>query len=106
MRLAVYKQWYSKGFLLLQDHLERLPVWSDYLVVELRPPTQEERRQELRWVPYYGWASVKRDPDQRMEIPADQKGPESDLLVPLPAGKAREILGQRAQITFQTFDWS
>ena len=69
LRLAVYKQWYSKGFLLLRDHLERLPLWSDYLVVELRRPPMAELADAIPWVPYYSWASLKRDPDTIMDIP-------------------------------------
>lgn len=106
LRLAVYKQWYSRGFLLLQDHLERLPLWSDYLVVQLVPPTDAQLQQGLRFAPYYTWASVKRDPDQPMEIPFHQKGVELDLAVPLPHGKAAEVMGERAHITFRTSNWS
>ncbi len=107
VRLAVYKQWYSNGFLLLRDHLERLPLWSDYLVVELRRPPMAEFAQAIPWVPYYSWASVKRDPDTIMDIPDDQAGGEElDLVVRMPAGKAAEVLGPNAHITFKTFSWS
>jgi hypothetical protein len=106
LRLAVYKQWYSKGFLLLRDHLERLPLWSDYLIVELRTPADLQQGQEVRFAPYFTWGSVRQEPDQPMKIPPNQSGPELDLIVPMPAGKALEILGAKAEITFQTFKWS
>jgi hypothetical protein len=105
VRMAVYKQWYSKGFLLLRDHLERLPLWSDYLVVELRAP-MPELQSAIPWVPYYSWASVKRDPDQLMDIPEDQPGPELELVVPLPGGKTVDVLGPNARIMFKTYGWS
>jgi hypothetical protein len=106
MRLAVYKQWYRKGFLLLRDHLERLPLWSDYIVIELRPPNTEQADQGLRYVAFYSWASIKRNPDQMMTIPPGQNGPELDLIVPLLEGKPKEVLGSQARITLQTFNWN
>ena len=66
-----------------------------------------EFAQAIPWVPYYSWASVKRDPDTIMDIPDDQAGGEElDLVVPLPAGKAAEVLGPKAHVTFKTFSWS
>jgi hypothetical protein len=61
----------------------------------------------IPWVPYYSWASVKRDPDTIMDVPEDQPvSDEVDLVVPVPAGKALEVLGPKAHITFKTFSWS
>ena len=108
IRLAVYKQWYKKGFLLLSDHMERLPLWSDYLIVELRPPVPgDPAHAGKRYIPFYSWASESTTPDKEMMRKAnDQNGKEVDLIVPIPAEKAKPILGPNSHITFQTFDWS
>jgi hypothetical protein len=105
LRIAVYKQKYRKGFLLMQDHLERLPLWSDYLVVELRRAVDGQRT-DLLYIPHYTWSSQSGEPALEMSIPDGQTGAELDLLVPLPDGKAREVLGGKAHIIFQTFDWN
>ena len=36
-------QKFEQGFLSLRDHIERLPVWSDYLIAELRPSESPDR---------------------------------------------------------------
>ena len=105
LRIAVYKQKYRKGFLLMQDHLERLPLWSDYLVVELRRAVDGQRT-DLLYIPHYTWSSQSSEPALEMSIPDGQTGAELDLLVPVPDGKAREVLGSKAHILFQTFDWN
>jgi PGAP1-like protein len=102
LRLAVYKQKYKKNFLLLRDHLERLPLWSDYLIVGLTPSDTEE----IRYKPSYSWASISQTPDQPMKIPEQNSNAEFDVFVPMPEGKAQAVLGSKAQVTFQTFDWS
>ena len=98
VRLAVYSQRFERGFLSLTDHIERLPVWSDYLIVELRPSTQ------YAWTAFYSWASDSREPQTPIEI-VDVSATEVDAIAKLPA-RGAAALGADAKIRFRTNRWS
>jgi hypothetical protein len=100
LRMAVFKQQYRKGIFMFRDHIERLPVWSDYLVVSAKPsPSGDGPFYEAK----YSWASKTIEPEQAMElVPASPV--QLDALVPLPE-RGRSVLGPNARIRFETTDW-
>ena len=101
LRIAIFKQQYRKGIFMFGEHIERLPVWSDYLVVSAKPsPSGDGPFYEAR----YSWASKTINPDSPMElVPA---GPaQLDALVPLP-DRGRRVLGPNARVRFETTDWA
>ena len=100
LRIAVFKQLYVKGIFLFKDHIERLPVWSDYLVVNARPsPSGEGPFYEAK----YSWASQSITPTH--DVTLEPKGKtQLDALVPLPE-RGRSVLGPQARIRFETTDW-
>lgn len=100
LRIAVFKQEYRKGIFLFRDHIERLPVWSDYLVVEAKPsPSGEGPFYEAR----YAWASRTITPDQQVTL--EQASPvQLDAVVPLPE-RGLQVLGAAAKVRFETIDW-
>jgi hypothetical protein len=103
LRIALFVQRYQEGFLLFGDHLERLPLWSDYLVVELR-----ERLEHGGMAPYdvrYAWASDSIEPNTPMPISRGENGA-TILLVPLLPGKAQSLLGSDAVTRFEASAWN
>jgi hypothetical protein len=92
--LSLYRQTYRKGFLQLSEHVERLPLWSDYVVIDI--PLADNAP------PKYSWLSNSRDPNTPMT--SHPNGKETDYIVPLP-DRARASLGDNAKITFETSDW-
>ena len=100
VRLAVFSQTFERGFLSLRDHIERLPVWSDYMIVELRPSTSTDRL----WDAFYAWASDSHEPHTQLEI-IDVSENEVDAIARLPA-HGLTALGSDARITFRTYPWS
>ena len=100
LRIGVYKQSYRRGIFLFGEHIERLPVWSDYLVVSAKPSASGDG-------PYYealySWASDSIDPGVPFE--QQQASPtQLDAIVRLPA-RAQPVLGSKARIRFETTDW-
>jgi hypothetical protein len=101
LRLAVFKQHYRKGIFLFRDHIERLPVWSDYLVVEATPsPSGDGPFYEAR----YAWASRTIAPDTEMQL-VQASAVQLDALVPLPE-RGLGVLGANAKVRFETTDWA
>jgi hypothetical protein len=79
---------------MLSDHVERLPLWSDYVVIDI-PLTDKD-------VPKYCWLTDSREPNTPMT--SHPNGKDTDYIVPLP-DRARTYLGGKANITFETSDW-
>lgn len=99
LRIAVFKQLYVKGIFLFRDHIERLPVWSDYLVVTAKPsPSGEGPFYEAT----YSWASQSIMPTTPVTI--EDRTTSTDAVVPLP-DRGRSVLGPEARIRFETTDW-
>jgi hypothetical protein len=99
VRIAVYSQKFEHGFLSLRDHIERLPVWSDYLIVELRVSEGQ-----FPWNPFYSWASINREPGNALEI-VNVSTDEYDAIAPLPP-QGQAALGSEANVRFRTFPWA
>jgi hypothetical protein len=100
LRLGVYQQTYEKGRFLIGEHMERLPVWSDYLVVNTTP---SKSGQGPSYTATYSWASASIDPKTRLVTSAEGADQEN-AVVPLPA-RGQSVLGRRASIRFETTDW-
>jgi hypothetical protein len=103
IRLGLYKQVFEEGGLFTADHIEHLPVWSDYLVIEMRPTTSST---DVLYNAFYTWASEGREPDHQLEYtsPSDTQ---TDAFVPLPErGRRDEALGMTARLKFETVYWS
>jgi hypothetical protein len=100
LRIAVFKQEYKKGIFLFRDHIERLPQWSDYLVVKATPsPSGDGPFYEG----IYSWASNSVDP--MTPVVLEQASPvQLDALVDLP-DRGRAVLGPKARVRFETTDW-
>jgi hypothetical protein len=96
IRLAVFKQTFRNGLLVFGDHLERLPLWSDYLVVSLKPTGSPGK---ASYGGLYSWASVDIEPN--ISLPAGSEKDGNLLLdVPLPKGKAQDLFGTKSKVTF------
>jgi hypothetical protein len=100
LRLGVYKQSYRRGVFIFGEHMERLPVWSDYVVVSAKPSPSGDG-------PYYdaiySWASDSIEPNKPVDLQliSDRQ---LDALIPLPP-RARSVLGPNARLRFETTDW-
>ena len=100
VRLAVYSQKFEQGFLSLRDHIERLPVWSDYLIAELRPSDSPGHG----WDAFYSWASDSHEPQTPLDV-VDVSEDEVDAIATLPA-HGQAALGGNAKIRFRTYPWT
>jgi hypothetical protein len=101
IRLAVFKQTFRNGLLIFGDHLERLPLWSDYLIVALKPKLSEGR---VSYDGFYNWASIDAEPKVPMPAGSLSNGV-TTVSVPLPDGKARDLFGANAKVTFAASQW-
>jgi triacylglycerol esterase/lipase EstA (alpha/beta hydrolase family) len=102
VRVAVYSKTFEHGFLSLTNHVERLPLWSDYMIAELRPSTGGTYRYEG----YFQWASLSVDPDKMTKMDTQQMPAGTvDGFVPLP-DRGRQVLGKNARIRLETSNWS
>ena len=103
IRIGLYKQVFAEGGLFTAEHIEHLPIWSDYLIMELRPASKSH---EVLYDAFYTWASENREPTRELEYvsPSDTQ---TDAFVPLPARARRDdVLGMNAGLKFETFYWS
>jgi hypothetical protein len=101
VRLAVFEQRFRRRFLIFGEHIERLPLWSDHLVVELRArPAGSDPKYDA----FYSWASERREPETKMDLEVISPI-RKDASIPLPA-RARAVLGNSAKIRFEASDWN
>jgi pimeloyl-ACP methyl ester carboxylesterase len=100
-RVGVYRQVFQKGILFMEDHLECLPTWSDYLIVDIRLAAKGSK---TRYDTRYRWASEGNVDMHELEI-QNPSQPRSYSFAPL-LERGRQILGQRARIRFDSSDWS
>jgi len=102
VRLAVYSKTFEQGFLSLTNHVERLPLWSDYMIAELRPSNGGD----YRYDGYFQWASLSVDPGKMTKMDTEETPAGTvDGLVPLPE-RGQRVLGEKARIRLATSDWS
>lgn len=100
IRLALHRQTFKDGFVLIGDHIERLPVWSDQLIVDLSDdPKQPGGINKLS----YSWNSESPDPTTPMG-PVSEGADPLVFKVPLPQ-RARAFLGPGANVSFQASSW-
>ena len=103
LRLAVFCRKFKEGFLMFRDHIERLPLWSDRVILEIVPaPPGAEARYSAR----YSWVSQNLEPVTSVELDAtDVKDDgQMDVFIDLPP-RAREILSENARLRFETSTW-
>ena len=103
IRIGVYSKTFDHGFLSLADHVERLPLWSDYLIAELRPSRPGS---PYRYEGFFTWASSSVDSKDMIAMKTEEStGGTVDGLVPLP-DRGKRVLGDKAQIRLETSNWS
>jgi hypothetical protein len=118
IRLAVYKQIYKEGFLIFGDHLERLPMWSDYLIIELKASKIEREISSsgsataaslaVTYEARYSWASESSEPTNPFEQNQVDTGNSQSTWswrAPLIGPKFGEVVGRSAAILFQGYPW-
>jgi hypothetical protein len=102
IRIALYKQQYEKGFLVFQDHIERLPLWSDSLIIQL-----QQLGNEAAYEAKYSWNSENSEPITPMSISPERAGAEDSFYARLPTNpKASNLLGEQAVVKFTTSAWN
>ena len=120
IRIALFEQRYSSGMLLFGEHIERLPVWSDYLVIEVRALDSESRivtrkmrgaadPTTIHYEAKYCWASLSGEPVLAFESSNGEtsRGVHvNSWKAPLLAGKATEALGPDAAVLIEVDRWS
>jgi hypothetical protein len=102
LRVAVHQQDFKHGFASLTHHLDRLPLWSDYLVVELSP---KQNGAQPGYKVSANWLSEGQDApfrEARAEPAADGR---IDYVVPV-LPRASEVLGPHAAIRLETSAWA
>jgi hypothetical protein len=107
MRLAIHLERFRDGWLVFTDHIERLPLWTDYLVVELH--VSEESPED-----YQIWAKwLSENPGSAhlgsggfTKVDAFGFGDsEADFVIKLPEA-ALKLFGPEAAIRLETFFWN
>ncbi|HEX8523073.1 MAG TPA: alpha/beta hydrolase [Tepidisphaeraceae bacterium] len=106
LRLGCYKQLHRKGFLNLSDHIERLPAWNDYLIIDLTIATEQQRKDTGQiFTARYTWHSQGDQPNTEMKPADKQSRPgEVHLTADLPLA-AQSVFGKLARIRFETSHW-
>ncbi|RXH55775.1 hypothetical protein [Granulicella sibirica] len=99
--LAVHEQEYKDGHPIMAGHLEQLPLWSDYLIVEIELQAQDA---ELSYTARYAWASESRAPNRVLELTLSKDRTRADGSILLPP-RASGVLGPTARLHLATFDW-
>jgi hypothetical protein len=102
IRIALYKQQYQKGFLVFQDHMERLPLWSDSLIIQLL------QTGDGSYEATYCWNSENSDPITPMRVMFENtEMAGSSFYANLPMNpKASNLLGEKTVMKFATTSWS
>jgi triacylglycerol esterase/lipase EstA (alpha/beta hydrolase family) len=102
VRLALYSKTFEQGFLSLTNHVERLPLWSDYMIAELRPASAGA----YRYDGFFQWASQSVDSDTMTKMETEETTAGTvDAFVPLPE-RGRQVLGKNVRIRLATSNWS
>jgi pimeloyl-ACP methyl ester carboxylesterase len=99
LRLGLYRQTFRRGVLFTADHIEHLPLWSDYLILDLKPIEGQDVLYDVK----YGWSSDDREPTQPMAFEPVSDS-QADSYVDLPE-RGRRYLGPNARMKFRTFYW-
>ncbi len=95
--LAIHSFKEKEGWFFCSDTLEQVPLWGDYLIVDLR-------KEDSGYKALYSWTSDTTEPDQPMDLkdhPKDQGGWIADI--PLPQ-RAERTLG-KAKIRLAISPW-
>ena len=103
IRLGVFCQKFKERFFVIKDHMERLPLWSDRVILDLTPLPKETG---ILFSAKYTWVSQSQEPVTEVELdPEDVKGDGMmDVFIDLPP-RAHDVLGTKARIRFETSKW-
>lgn len=101
LRLAIYRQAFRERFSILKDHVERLPLWSDHLVLDLE--RKEKAGGDISYSGMSSWASEQREPHEPIVLDDVDDG-KADINISLP-DRAKVVLGPKACLRFETSDW-
>jgi len=103
LRVAVFCQKFNEGFLMFSDHIERLPLWSDRVILDLAAAPPDSKAQ---FSAAYSWSSQNLEPVTPVELDLDDVKDDSqmDVFIDLPP-RAHEVLGKKASIRFETSHW-
>jgi hypothetical protein len=105
LRIALFKQQYQKEFLVFGDHMERLPLWSDYLMVQLKDIAGSG--QPVHFDANYCWVSEKSEPDVPLLAEnADGKSAVAYFKAPLPKTQSSRYVGTDAAVRFEASPWN
>ncbi|HVF03703.1 MAG TPA: alpha/beta fold hydrolase [Frankiaceae bacterium] len=99
--LAVHRIERRDSPLWLADHLEKIPLWTDNLLVDLTPD------EEIGYRPFYAWRSQMPQPDAAPEgaLDVEDRGNGTSVVrIPLPA-PARAVLGDEATLVVDAGWW-
>ncbi|MBV9083154.1 MAG: hypothetical protein JOZ62_10785 [Acidobacteriaceae bacterium] len=103
-KIGLFVQRYEKGFIIFQDHLEQLPLWSDYLIIQLRQPRGESDSSSVL-IADYCWASERLEPNTPLRPdPRPDEGTAS-YTIPLPGTKFQDHLGPEASVRIEVSIW-
>jgi len=100
--IAVHEHEYVNGYPVVAGHMARLPLWSDYLIVEIE---RQPLGADLTYAAKYSWASLNRSPDTPMPLILLDGGSRADADVPVPE-RAYAALGPTAKVHLETRDWN
>jgi pimeloyl-ACP methyl ester carboxylesterase len=104
MRIALFQQNYQDGFLVFGEHLERLPLWSDYLIIELRKPANPTSG--MLYDAFFCWNSEKLEPDDPLPVESNNPNEPIRFLAPLAGTKFVGSLGANAAVRFEASVWN
>jgi len=101
LRVALHRQDFKKGIASLTHHMDRLPLWSDYLVVEL---CRKENGAQSGYQVSANWLSEGQDVPPRPVAAVRTDDGRIDYSVPV-LPRAAEVLGAEAAIRLETSPW-
>lgn len=102
--LTVFAFTKRDGVFSFNDHIEGLPFWSDWLVVDVKDGASGT----MRYDGTYGWLSEMSgytDPQNPILAAASAQGDGIRITIPLPP-KAQEKLGSHASVILDTYAWN
>lgn len=88
IRLALHSFTKKERDWLFDSHIDQLPLWSDYLIVDV---TAEDGTYQAK----YSWNSEQLEPNVNLNVGAD---------IPLPQ-RGREVVGTKASVKLEISQW-
>jgi hypothetical protein len=102
LRVAVHQQDFKQGFASLIRHIDRLPLWSDYLVVEI---SMKQGGGQAGYKVSANWVSEGQNAPLREVGPERKDDGQTIYAIPVLAS-AQQVLGPDAAIRLETSTWA